>query len=334
MLRWLAIISTPWLIAASTPRYDWSSADISYLKNSPYFAEAAPSRALCRRLIDREPDASERPDKAQAAALKDCNSEALLYGIRRPADPVAARRCAILERDEETDTPNAYFAGSGILAVAYANGWGGPRDLDRAIHMACGIDDAASATEDRIGHLQAMAGKPFAICDDISSGAGGAICAAHHARLRDQSRRRLIAGWARAWPAARRIAFDRAYASMTTYAETAHDLDCHGGTAAAQCTIDGRQTDLDRFVTKIGALLGRNAPPPVPPVNRRANAATDADRWQRRLADVDDRERLDVMENGRRTIAARAAFERDLLAFAATVPGLTAHRARRSFADL
>lgn len=74
MLRWVAIVCTPWLIAASTPRYDWSSADISYLKNSPYFAEAAPSRALCRRLIDREPDASERPDKAQAAALKGCYS--------------------------------------------------------------------------------------------------------------------------------------------------------------------------------------------------------------------------------------------------------------------
>ncbi|WP_294304714.1 hypothetical protein [uncultured Sphingomonas sp.] len=133
---------------------------------------------------------------------------------------MAARRCAILERDEETDTPNAYFSGSGILAVAYANGWGGAHDIDRAIHMACGIDDAASATEDRIRHLQAMAGKPggksFAICDDISSGASGGICASHHARLRDQSRRRLIAGWTRAWPTARRIAFGHAYASMTT----------------------------------------------------------------------------------------------------------------------
>ncbi|WP_322538421.1 hypothetical protein [Sphingomonas sanguinis] len=337
-LRWLAIFGAPWLIAASTPRYDWSSADISYLKDSPYFAEAAPSRALCRRLIDREPAPSERPDRAQTAALRDCDSEALLYGIGRPADPVAARRCAILERDDEVDTPNAYFSGSGILAVAYANGWGGARDIDRAIHMACGIDDAASATEDRIEHLQALAGKPvakpFAICDDISSGASGGVCAAHHAKLREQDRQRLMAGWQRNWPAPRRAAFARTYASMTAYAETAHDLDCYGGTAAAQCAIDGTQADLDRFVAKIGALLGRNPPPPVSRVERRINAATATDRWQKQLAEMDDRTRPAFIENGRRTIAARARFERDLLAFAATIPGVTSHQARRSFADL
>ncbi|MCT8001412.1 hypothetical protein NZL82_05910 [Sphingomonas sanguinis] len=337
-LRWLTMASAPWLIASSATRYDWSTADLSYLDGSPYRAEAAPSQALCRKLIDREPAASERPSAAQATALKDCDSEALLYGIGRPADPMAARQCAMLERDSGSDKPNPYFTGPGILAVAYANGWGGPRDIERAIHMACGIDDAPAATQDRIANLSrlsnASGAKPFDICADASSGASGGLCASHDARLQDQSRARTIAIWQRSWTASRRTAFDRAYANMADYARTAHDLDCFRGTAAAECTIRGTQKDLDRFLAKVGALLGRNPPPPVPPIEARTNAATAADRWAKQVAELDKDDRPDFQENGRKTVAARARFERDLLAFAATIPGTTPHRTRQLFSDL
>ena len=255
------------LTAASAPRYDWSTTDLSYIGDDGRTPAVKATRALCARLIDLAPPASNGPDPTQATAHHDCDSEALLYGIGRPADPVAARRCAWMEYGRPQDEASLpYFDGPGILAVAYANGWGGPRNLDLAIHMACGIEDAPAATLARIQHLQKLASQgpeatPFSICDDISSGMSGGVCAAHNARLADRDRGRTIALWKRDWSPARRAAFARVYASMADYAETAHDLDCHGGTAAAQCAIDGAQGDMARFMTRIGALLGHHVAP-------------------------------------------------------------------------
>lgn len=322
------------LTAASTPRYDWSTVDPSYFGGLASMPEAAATRAVCARLLHLTPPAD------RAAPPTGCHSEALLYGIGRPADPVAARRCAWHEYDHPPrDGDLAYFQGPGILAVAYANGWGGPRDMDMAIHMACGIEDAPAATQARIEHLQALAkqgpgAKPFGICDDITSGLSGGVCAAHHAALEDQRRDRILARWQRDWPPARRVAFDRLKSSLIAYAQAAHAMDCYGGTAATQCTIEGVEADLARFTAKVGALLGHNPPPAGPSQRRRSNAATDAAEWGKFLATLDDSEQRLYAEQGRMTVAARSRFERDLLAFAATVPGATPHGVRVLFSDL
>ncbi|HJO66846.1 MAG TPA: hypothetical protein QF469_16070 [Sphingomonas sanguinis] len=327
------------LTAASAPRYDWSTADLSYLGDYAQTPAVKASRALCARLVHLTPPPSDTPDAIQAG-LQNCDSEALLYGIGRPADPAAARRCAWADYERSRDDSTLpYFDGPGILAVAYANGWGGPRNLDMAIHMACGIEDAAAATQARIEHLQKLAvqgprPKPFSLCDDISSGMSGGVCAAHKARLADQDRGRTIALWKRDWSTARRVAFARVYASMADYADTAHESDCHGGTAAAQCAINGAQRDMARFMTRVGALLGHHGPPARSPLVRRNNAATHGTGWADMLRDMPADERPVYEENGRKTRAARARFERDLLAFAATIPGTTPHRTRTLFADI
>ncbi|WP_058717487.1 hypothetical protein [Sphingomonas sanguinis] len=327
------------LTAASAPRYDWSTADLSYIGEHAQTPAVKASRALCARLIHLTPPASDRTDVTHAG-LQNCDSEALLYGIGRPADAAAARRCAWADYERSRDNSALpYFDGPGILAVAYANGWGGPRDLNMAIHMACGIDDAASATQARIEHLQKLTvqgpgPKPFALCDDISSGMSGGVCAAHNARLADRDRGRTIASWKRDWSPARRIAFARVYVSMANYADTAHQLDCHGGTAAAQCAIDGAQADMARFMTRIGALLGHHAPPARSPRAVRGNAATDSIGWANMLRDMPADDRLVYEDNGHKTRAARSRFERDLLAFAATIPGTTPHRTRTLFSDI
>lgn len=334
----MAVLLAAPLVAASAARYDWSAADLAWLTDAKYRTEAEPSRAACARVIGAEPPAADRPTPAQAAALKGCDSEALLFGIGRLADPAAARKCAILERDRGTDTNLAYFRGPGILAVAYANGLGGARDLDVATHMACGVDDAVAATEGRIADLQARraqrGAKPFGMCDAATSGASGAVCADHEARLADRRRAAAIAVLERGWPPARRAAFDRAYASLQDYARIAHDMDCFRGTGQAACTIEGVERDKTHFLAKVGAMLGRNPPPRVPRIGSRQNAATAPEQWQALVADAGAEERPWYVENGRKTIAARARFERDLLAFAATVPDATPHATRALFADL
>ena len=145
--RAVVLVALPALVAASTPRYDWSGAAVSYFRDdAKSLAEAAPSRMLCAQVLGAEPPPADRPSPAQARELEGCNSEALFYGIGQASNPVAARRCAILERDDENGEDLPYFSGSGILAVAYANGLGAARNLTVATHMACGMDDAVAAT--------------------------------------------------------------------------------------------------------------------------------------------------------------------------------------------
>lgn len=334
------LVALPALVAASTPRYDWSSAAISYFRgDTKSLVEAAPSRLLCAQAIGAEPPASDRPSPAQARALEGCNSEALLYGIGQASDPVAARRCAILEREEENGEDLPYFSGTGILTVVYANGQGAARNLTVATHMACGMNDAVAATESRVMHLgkleAAQVSRPaFGICDDATSGVSGGQCAAHDAEVQDQARARAFASLRRGWTNVRLASFDRAYASARAYADAAHELDCYGGTGATDCAIRGAQRDLDRFLAKVEALLGHGPPPPAPHNEDRANAATDPSGWDRLVADLPADERKTYLSNAHDVVAARAVFERDLLAFATTVPGTTPHSVRVLFADL
>ena len=338
--RVIVLAALPALVAASTPRYDWSSAAVTYFRDGTNsLAEAAPSRMLCAQVIGAEPPAADRPSPAQARELEGCNSEALFYGIGQASNLVAARRCAILEREEENGQDLPYFSGTGILAVVYANGQGAARKLTVATHMACGMDDAVAATQSRVMHLgklmaASVSRPPFDICDDATSGASGGQCAAHDAELQDQARARAFASLQRGWAKARLVAFARAPASARAYADAVHELDCYGGTGATDCSIRGAQRDLDRFLAKIEALLRHGTPPLAPPREDRANGATDPAGWNRQVADLPAAERTTYLSNGRDVVVARAVFERDLLAFAATVPGTTPHAVRVLFADL
>ncbi|HST75140.1 MAG TPA: hypothetical protein VLJ20_07190, partial [Acetobacteraceae bacterium] len=93
------------------------------------------SQAICRGLRRVSPPPADRPNRSEAAALKGCNSEALYYGIGRPADPVRARQCAFLERGVWQGPPN--LSGDTVLMIIYANGVGATRNLDVAISLAC-----------------------------------------------------------------------------------------------------------------------------------------------------------------------------------------------------
>jgi hypothetical protein len=337
--RTVVLLAISCSAAATTPRYEWSRAAFTYFQNDPKgLAEAAPTRAFCAQAIASEPPAADRPSPAQAKALAGCDSEALYYGIGRAADPVSARRCAILERDGEEGEQLPYFSGSGILAVAYANGQGASRDLKIATHMACGIDDAVAATQARVTQLQKLASstvntEPFGICDHATSGISGGVCAAHDAELENQVRARGIADLERGWTKERIVAFNRTYASARAYAELSHELDCYRGTGAVGCTIAGTQRDLGRFLAKVKALLRKGSLPIAPTEQDRANAATAPRAWRQLVAELPADDRETYVDNGKQVVAARAKFERDLLAFSATIPGSKAHEVRSMFAD-
>jgi hypothetical protein len=179
--------------------FDWGNPDGEGAGDPQY----ARSQALCRQLRTREPPAADRPDARAAASLRGCDAEALYYGIGARRDPARARLCAFTQAPGHPALEP--FAGRAMLMTIYANGTGARRDLDVAIHLACGIKGLAPAEYDaRVTRLARLRGAPprgpaFHYCDDIRGGLAEGLCSAHRAALarpqREAALRALIARW-------------------------------------------------------------------------------------------------------------------------------------------
>ncbi|MEA3062324.1 MAG: hypothetical protein QOJ94_2105 [Sphingomonadales bacterium] len=211
----LAVALGASLAAAPSARWDWGDTRDEFTSTPEY----APSKALCRKLKDREPPATDRPDPAAARALDGCDSEKLYYGIGMLADPVKARQCAFLEADSEDDGP---FSGRAMLMTIYANGKGAARNLDVAIHLACGIEGAPMEMLGRIEDLterRTKGGGDFDYCDDITSGMAGGQCAEHGAQIEGAKRDAIWARLTAAWTPAEKQALARMKAAHRAFAE-------------------------------------------------------------------------------------------------------------------
>jgi uncharacterized protein YecT (DUF1311 family) len=124
-----------------------------------------------------------------------------------------------------------------VLMMLYANGYGVPRDRDRAIQHACSLDFVAKAEmEGRVGHLVKgdAPGKAFDLCDDITSGYMGGVCTARREAQDSRIREARLERAARALPAASRTAFAKLRQAAERYAEAgARETDAHGTLASA-----------------------------------------------------------------------------------------------------
>jgi hypothetical protein len=88
----------------------------------------------------------------------DCDSTAFYFGIGRDKDFAAARTCGFIERFNHVDKDGSMFTGPGILSMVFANGEGGPRDLDLARRFVCENKEAAPAEiETRLALLDKIA---------------------------------------------------------------------------------------------------------------------------------------------------------------------------------
>jgi hypothetical protein len=255
-MKWTLPLAAIALIAAAEAPWDWGDA------KDEYSSDFAGSKALCRQLRGREPPASDRPDAATAASLKDCDSEALYYGIGMPADPVRARQCAFLEAERDDA---GVFAGRTMLMTVYANGRGAKRDLDVAIHLACGLEGAPMESHGRVTHLAEMkagaAAEDFHYCDDITSGLAMGYCADHGARIAQAARKAETARLSAGWSAAEMQAFARLQAAHAAYVE-AHgsgEVDL-SGTARGAMAIEAEEALRVQFLALLKELAAGHAP--------------------------------------------------------------------------
>ena len=188
---------------------DWAD-DAYWAKAVPAFAA---SQAICRKLRGVTVPPGDAPTPAEAASLADCSSEALYYGIGRPADPRAARLCAVVEnRGADPQVTDFGFTGDRMLMTVYANGLGAPRNLDLATALACRSGGSPDEIDGRVRHLATLgaegwAGTDFSLCDDVTSGMLQGICADHGQLIARAARARDIAALSAGWSPAERTGF-------------------------------------------------------------------------------------------------------------------------------
>jgi hypothetical protein len=192
-----------------------------------------------------------------------------------PAPRAGSQRCKAsdlyyLKRDQET-TSNAEWrqvrecaqasGDDAVLMMLYANGYGVARDAGRAIHYACRLDTAKAEMEARISYLASAAAvhdtHPFDLCDHITSGRMGAVCAGISEGRADQIRHARIERFAARLPAQARTPFARLRAAAKAFTrKTADEADMNGTGAAGFALEDMGRRDEEFMETLLKAASG------------------------------------------------------------------------------
>ncbi|HUB63543.1 MAG TPA: lysozyme inhibitor LprI family protein [Methylocella sp.] len=222
--------------------------------------------AECDGLKTLAVPSGDAPPASMAASLKGCSSEALYYGIGVPKDPVRARQCAYLERqDPDAGWPNL-FAATGMLMTIYANGIGASRNLDLAMKFACEIDGAPAEEEGWIAHLQKLKsehwqGRDFSPCDDITSGAAMGFCEAHEAKLADAVRAEKLADITAGWSGAERKSFAALDKAKNAYAAAVAENEVDmSGTARGALFIAAKEAADSQFLATLEKTVSGTLP--------------------------------------------------------------------------
>ena len=299
---------------------DWGDFKADWLDSAGYES----SQALCRSVRGREPPAADRPTPDQAAALRGCSSEALYYGIGMPADPERARLCAFVEESQQEENVSPYpFTGRAMLMTIYANGLGARRDLDVAIHLACGIEGAPAESHGRVTRLAALrdqrwTGSDFHYCDDVTSGLAGGYCADHGATIAGARREAEFARLAARWPVEHRRSFAELRAAHGSYVEARGESEVDlSGTLRAAMQIGAEESLRDELLDMLRKLEARQAPAFTSAQFRLADASLNAAYRRILRADQGDGPGAVTPEGIRRTQRAWLRYRDSFLAFAA-----------------
>lgn len=178
-----------------------------------------------------------------------------------------------LKRDQARTSPaewrqvHACARASGddaVLMMLHANGYGAPRDIDRAIHHACRLDAAKAEMEARVTHLSsgavALDDQPFDLCDHITSGRMGAVCAAIGETRDGRVRKANLERFAATLPPAARAPFTRLRAAAAAFTrKSADEVDRSGTAGAARATRHAGRREQEFVDTVLHAAGGKLA---------------------------------------------------------------------------
>jgi hypothetical protein len=229
----------------------------------PPAADETDAGAVCERFAGTPFPATDLPTPAERKALAGCDGEALYYGIGRPVDLAAARKCAYVQRDDQQAPP---IAGSAILLMVYANGKGAPMNLDLAVRFACESGFAPAERDGRVarvlegrklGHLA----KELDFCEDITSGYMMGWCSSHEERIASIARDARKRAAAKGLPAAAFERFDKTAAAFFS-ARSMNEVDM-SGTMRGALSVGQQATLEDDHVTTLEHLADPTFTPPA-----------------------------------------------------------------------
>ena len=163
-------------LAALAAALAWScaaGATAAYPNTEGFGVEFAKSEDWYRHCM-RALRAAPPPAPARRGTLR-CNATDLYY-LKRDQQATSAAEWRQVRDCAEASGDDA------VLMMLHANGYGTPRDAGRAIYHACRLDAAKAEMELRVGYLASPAAAadthPFDLCDHITSGRMGGVCAA------------------------------------------------------------------------------------------------------------------------------------------------------------
>lgn len=203
----------------------------------------------CMRVEHLVPPRPSKPGKPR------CDATGLYYLKRDQASTSAAewrqvRRCAEASGDDA------------VLMMMYANGYGVARDTDRAIYHACRLDTAKAEMEARVAHLASPAAAaephPFDLCDHITSGRMGGVCAAIGEERDDRVRAARLDRFAASLPAKARAPFARLRQAADAFAQqSAAEVDMSGTGGPGFATRHAGRRDQEFMETLLNAASGK-----------------------------------------------------------------------------
>jgi uncharacterized protein YecT (DUF1311 family) len=219
-------------LAALTASLAWScaaAATTAYPNTEGFGVEFAKSEDWyrhCMRALRTSPPPAPAP--ARRATLR-CNATDLYYLKRDQQHTSAAEWRQVRDCAEATGD-------DAVLMMLHANGYGVPRDADRAIYHACRLDAAKAEMEMRVGYLSSPAAAdthpfahPFDLCDHITSGRMGGVCAAIGKGRDDRVRAARLDRFAAALSPSARQTFARLRTAAAAFTRTsAREVDMTG----------------------------------------------------------------------------------------------------------
>jgi len=211
----------------------------------------------------------------------DCDSSSYYFGIGRPRDFAAARKCAYVERANPRPSVGDMFYGPGILSMIYANGQGVPTDFPLATRFTCEDNWAAPAElefrleilkQDETTHTV----HPFDLCDTATSGLSEGTCTSIDTRLKEVHRLEVIHAFSDKLSPDALPTFRKLQAAEDAFDElrSSNEVDL-SGTGRAAFELEEQDKLRDQFLMNLKRFSAAHVVSPVPlaSADRQLNAA-------------------------------------------------------------
>ena len=214
------------------------------------------------------------PSPAPHAGEQRCNATDLYYRKRdqestSDAEWGQVRACAEASGDDA------------VLMMLYANGYGVAPDADLAVYYACRLDTAKAEMEGRVAYLAsntvAHDSHPFDLCDHITSGRMGAVCAGISEGRAGRIRHARLERFAAGLPEQAREPFARLRTAAKAFTQKSADEADMSGTGAAGFALEdmGRRDEefTETLLQAASGALPRASAAQLEQLDRQLNAS-------------------------------------------------------------